>query len=114
MSYSHLTYSFYALPSNSDSDPAFAFDDQFHGKGHDRRSTSCFLRGNALQPAHVGSQNFKNCKPGSADCEAAAVQGVDKLVLGLGACRLVADVGPPCLKGFEIRAGRDFAVELLA
>src|ERR1700683_2916911 len=86
---------------------------------------------NFIESTHVrakGLRNFdgavgllvvlKNREPGAAYGQAATVDGVHKLRLGLGAAlsgtRPVTDIRPPCLKGVEVGAGGDFAVKILA
>ena len=57
---------------------------------------------------------FENREPGAAHGEAAAVEGVHEFILSLGCRGLEADVGAAGLEGFEVGAGRDFPIELLA
>src|SRR6185369_12800443 len=75
--------------------------------------------------SHVRAQGFGNRDadvlllvilddghPGAANCEPAAIQGVDELGLPFGA--LEPDAGSARLEGFEIRAGRNLLVTVLA
>ena len=82
----------------------------------------------SIESAHIGPQGlgnedravgllvvFEDREPGAAHGQAAAVERVHKLGLGLRPpARPVADVGAPRLKGVEVGAGRDFAVEILS
>src|SRR5258708_2837010 len=56
---------------------------------------------------------FEDCEIGAAYGEAAAVEGVEEFAL-LCARGTIADVGAASLEGFEVRAGGDLAVEVLA
>src|ERR1019366_8651016 len=80
-----------------------------------------------LQPAHVRPEslwNFDrpigllvvldNRQPRAPHSQAPAVDGVNKLDFTLRAARPVADIGPPRLKAFEVRAGGNLPVELLS
>jgi hypothetical protein len=89
-----------------------------------------WLPDNSIHSTHVGTEGFRNehgavsllvvfedRQPGAADGQAAAVERVHKLGLGLGALhgrRPVADVGAARLKGVEVGAGRNFAIKILA
>ena len=57
---------------------------------------------------------FEDGEPGAADGQSAAVDGVDEFVFTFAAGGLEADVGATRLEAFEVGAGRDFAIELLA
>ena len=85
------------------------------------------LGGDAFEPAHIGAKRFRNedgavgllvvlenGEPGASDGEAAAIDGVDEFGFRFATGGLETNVGATGLEAFEVGAGRDFAIELLA